>query len=321
MPAWEPRQAQRRYAEVTQRHRTKGHRHPLSRCEEHVEFTGMVVVAHVAGQSNEPVGGVAHGRNDYNDTLARLIRGQLLDRRRYGCGPRPPPMFRRISGRLEPSPGECNGGSVGASLPSGARMSSRLVTRIAALTAAGALATAACGSSSNPQTQPTPAATTAPVVSRAPTAVTTGAPTRAPAAATSPAYQAFRETPTACQAEPPPPVTPMTFVDHEDQGLAPDAKVLVVFETSCGDIEVELNPAAAPLAVNSFVFLARRGYFDGSVSHRIIRGFMFQTGDPSATGTGGSGYRIAIDEWPSPGFQYERGVVAMANAGPASTGS
>ena len=200
-------------------------------------------------------------------------------------------------------------------------MSSRLIKRIAALAAAGALATAACGSSSNPQTQPGPAATTTPVVSSAPAADTTTAPTRGPAAATSPAYQAFRETPTACQADPPPPVTPMTFVDHEDQGLASDATVLVVFETSCGDIEVELDPAAAPLAVNSFVFLARRGYFDGSVSHRIVRGFMFQAGDPSATGTGGPGYRIPVDEWPTAGFLYERGVVAMANAGPASTGS
>jgi cyclophilin family peptidyl-prolyl cis-trans isomerase len=113
----------------------------------------------------------------------------------------------------------------------------------------------------------------------------------------------------------------MVFNDHEDQGLTPGTAVTVSIETSCGDIGVELNPDLAPIAVNSFVFLANRGYFDGSVSHRIVAGFMFQAGDPTATGTGGPGYRIATDEWPAPGFIYERGVVAMANAGPGSTGS
>ena len=113
----------------------------------------------------------------------------------------------------------------------------------------------------------------------------------------------------------------MQFPGPQDQGIAPDALVTVIIETSCGDIEIELDPGAAPDAVNSFVFLAKSGYFDGSVSHRIISGFMFQAGDPSATGSGGPGYRIASDEWPAAGFAYERGVVAMANAGPQSTGS
>jgi cyclophilin family peptidyl-prolyl cis-trans isomerase len=113
----------------------------------------------------------------------------------------------------------------------------------------------------------------------------------------------------------------MSFDTHEDQSLNPDVPIVVVIETSCGDIEVELDPGIAPLTVNSFVFLAEQGFFDGSVSHRVMPGFMFQAGDPTATGVGDAGYDIAEDEFPSPGFRYARGVVAMANAGPGTTGS
>ena len=113
----------------------------------------------------------------------------------------------------------------------------------------------------------------------------------------------------------------MQFEGPVDQGVISGGPITAVIATSCGDLELELDPNLAPVAVNSFVFLANQGYFNGSVSHRIIPGFMFQAGDPSATGSGDPGYRIDVDEWPAEGFRYERGVVAMANAGPQSTGS
>ena len=62
--------------------------------------------------------------------------------------------------------------------------------------------------------------------------------------------------------------------------------------TSCGDIGIRLDPSLAPETVNSFVFLASEGYFDGTVFHRVIPGFIAQGGDQTATGTGGPGYVI-----------------------------
>jgi cyclophilin family peptidyl-prolyl cis-trans isomerase len=89
--------------------------------------------------------------------------------------------------------------------------------------------------------------------------------------------------------------------------------------TSHGTMTIALDPNAAPNTVNSFVFLARQGYFDGIVFHRIIPGFVLQGGDPTGTGTGGPGYKFA-DELPPPG-RYELGSLAMANAGPNTNGS
>ncbi|MCP4306008.1 MAG: peptidylprolyl isomerase [bacterium] len=110
----------------------------------------------------------------------------------------------------------------------------------------------------------------------------------------------------------------MTFDAPEDQGLTAPIQATIV--TSCGDIVVELDPGIAPDTVNSFVFLARQGYFDGGVSHRVSPGFVVQAGDPTATGTQGPGYTIK-DELPAADFLYERGVLAMANRGPDTSGS
>ncbi|NOY56841.1 MAG: peptidylprolyl isomerase [Actinobacteria bacterium] len=112
----------------------------------------------------------------------------------------------------------------------------------------------------------------------------------------------------------------MRFDAPEDQHIDPGATVTATVATSCGDIVIKLDPASAPQTVNSFVFLARQGFFDGTVFHRIVPGFVIQGGDPTATGTGGPGYTIT-DEFPSAGFTYDRGVVAMANSGSDSTGS
>ena len=89
--------------------------------------------------------------------------------------------------------------------------------------------------------------------------------------------------------------------------------------TSFGALTVELDAERAPLAVNSFVTLARYRYFDGTECHRAIPGFVVQCGDPTATGTGGPGYRFP-DELPAPG-EYEIGSLAMANSGPDTNGS
>ena len=90
--------------------------------------------------------------------------------------------------------------------------------------------------------------------------------------------------------------------------------------TSCGPIEMMLDADGFPETVNSFVFLAREGYFDGTVCHRFVDGFLLQCGDPTATGGGDAGYSLP-DEFPEDGFVYGRGVVAMANAGAGTTGS
>jgi len=91
-------------------------------------------------------------------------------------------------------------------------------------------------------------------------------------------------------------------------------------ETEKGDIELELYADKAPLTVNSFVFLAQEGYFDGVTFHRVIKDFMAQTGDPSGTGMSGPGYSFR-NEINSDLMFDSAGVLAMANAGPDTNGS
>ena len=92
----------------------------------------------------------------------------------------------------------------------------------------------------------------------------------------------------------------------------------VTIDTDKGQIAMELDPKLAPITVNNFVTLARSGYYDGIVFHRVVPGFVIQGGDPTGTGTGGPGYKFA-DE-PVKG-EYVDGSVAMANAGPDTNGS
>jgi peptidylprolyl isomerase len=74
------------------------------------------------------------------------------------------------------------------------------------------------------------------------------------------------------------------------------ATVVVSSDRVHGSFTFKLLPAAAPLAVNNFVFLARHHYFDGNIFHRVIKGFMVQTGDPTGTGTGFPGYHFKIEK-------------------------
>ena len=98
-----------------------------------------------------------------------------------------------------------------------------------------------------------------------------------------------------------------------------DKSYTATLDTNHGEIVIELDPARSPLTVNNFVFLARDGYYDGVIFHRVIENFMIQGGDPTGTGTGGPGYKFR-DEIEGPG-SYSRGTVAMANAGPNTNGS
>ena len=86
-----------------------------------------------------------------------------------------------------------------------------------------------------------------------------------------------------------------------------------------GEFKIQLFPDKAPRTVNSFVFLACRGYFDGITFHRVLEGFMAQGGDPTGTGTGGPGYEF-VNEDNDLTFD-KAGVVAMANAGRDTNGS
>jgi len=101
--------------------------------------------------------------------------------------------------------------------------------------------------------------------------------------------------------------------------LADDKSYSVTLHTNHGEVNIDLLRDRSPNAVNNFVFLARDGFYDGVIFHRVISGFMAQGGDPTGTGTGGPGYRFA-DELEGAG-RYTRGTVAMANSGPNTNGS
>jgi len=95
-------------------------------------------------------------------------------------------------------------------------------------------------------------------------------------------------------------------------------KYTAVIKTDKGDLTLELYPQDAPVTVNSFVSLARKGFYDGLTFHRIIPGFMAQGGDPTGTGSGGPGYKFQ-DEFSSRTNQ--EGSLSMANSGPNTNGS
>jgi len=102
--------------------------------------------------------------------------------------------------------------------------------------------------------------------------------------------------------------------------LDPLKQYVATLHTEKGDIVIELYADVAPMAVNSFIFLARNGWFDGVTFHRVLPGFVAQAGDPTGTGFGGPGY--AFDNEITPELTFDAaGVVSMANAGPGSNGS
>ena len=114
-------------------------------------------------------------------------------------------------------------------------------------------------------------------------------------------------------------MAPKQWNSAPDMVIDPSKRYTATMSTSMGDLVIALDAVQAPKTVNNFVFLAREGYYDGVIFHRIISGFMCQGGDPTGSGRGGPGYKFA-DELPKP-RQYEIGSVAMANAGPNTNGS
>ena len=102
--------------------------------------------------------------------------------------------------------------------------------------------------------------------------------------------------------------------------IDPTKQYGATIETNKGNIELNLFAADAPKTVNNFVFLARDGFYDGVVFHRVINNFMVQGGDPTGTGRGGPGYRFE-DELRSNPNKHETGSLSMANAGPNTNGS
>lgn len=103
------------------------------------------------------------------------------------------------------------------------------------------------------------------------------------------------------------------------EAIAPGHQYLAVFETTKGNIVMELYPDEAPQTVNSFVYLIRHHFYDGINFHRVIQDFMAQTGDPLGNGTGGPGYQFE-DEFNAHRHD-KKGVLSMANRGPNTNGS
>ena len=94
----------------------------------------------------------------------------------------------------------------------------------------------------------------------------------------------------------------------------------IKIETTLGEIHADLHETQAPKTVANFTKLAKEGFYDGIVFHRVIPNFMIQTGDPTGTGRGGPGYTFE-DEF-SPKLRHDKpGVLSMANSGPGTNGS
>ncbi len=106
------------------------------------------------------------------------------------------------------------------------------------------------------------------------------------------------------------------------QTVTKGEQLTAVVETSCGTFEIALDTERAPKTVNSFAYLADKGFYDGLDFQRIATGFVIQGGDPLGDGTGGPGY--SVDEKPPANLSYTKGVVAMAKTGaepPGRSGS
>jgi peptidylprolyl isomerase len=110
---------------------------------------------------------------------------------------------------------------------------------------------------------------------------------------------------------------------EESTPMTSQNKPVVVFETTQGNFEITLNPEAAPKACENFLGLINQNYYQGTIFHRVIKGFMIQGGDPTGTGAGGQSIwgKSFIDEVSS-GLKFDRkGLLAMANRGPNTNGS
>lgn len=112
--------------------------------------------------------------------------------------------------------------------------------------------------------------------------------------------------------------TPMADIAKPQMIIDQNKSYSAVMHTDQGDIEISLNAKSTLITANNFVWLAKNKFYDNTIFHRIIKGFMIQGGDPKGDGTGGPGYQFADEPFTG---EYKRGTVAMANAGPNTNGS
>jgi cyclophilin family peptidyl-prolyl cis-trans isomerase len=115
-------------------------------------------------------------------------------------------------------------------------------------------------------------------------------------------------------------MAPKQWSNPPEMSIDPKKKYKATIETSNGNIVLDLFADKTPKTVNNFVFLAREGFYDGTIFHRVISNFMAQGGDPTSTGRGGPGYRFSDEFHPS--LKHSKpGILSMANAGPGTNGS
>ena len=122
--------------------------------------------------------------------------------------------------------------------------------------------------------------------------------------------------------EPTPEAAPA--VELPNAGITESNKATISFTTNQGEIVIETTPSLAPLTVNAIAALAQKNYFDNTICHRLTTEgiFVLQCGDPTGTGTGGPGFNIPDENLPEAiENNYPAGTVAMANAGPGTSGS
>ncbi len=126
------------------------------------------------------------------------------------------------------------------------------------------------------------------------------------------------------------PTAPVPAIPAESADKSPNKSIgkksmnTITLETNHGKIVFQTYNDDAPKTVENFIALAKKGFYDNLIFHRVIKGFMIQGGDPTGTGMGGPGYKFADELNPNaPSYKegYKKGVVAMANSGPNTNGS
>jgi peptidyl-prolyl cis-trans isomerase B (cyclophilin B) len=158
-------------------------------------------------------------------------------------------------------------------------------------------------------------------------AAPSGAASASPSAAASPAVAANPSptisggAPLKCTAAPAKPAKPLSFSAEPAMTIDPKATYVATITTNCGVIKADLYAAKAPHTVNSFAFLAGKGYFTDVPCHRLTTSgiYVLQCGDPTGSGSGGPGYSFKDENLA--GATYGPGVLAMANSGPNTNGS
>lgn len=147
--------------------------------------------------------------------------------------------------------------------------------------------------------------------SPSPTVSSTGSPSGSPSAG--PVACGGSVPKTAGEGKPAIPNAPPMTID-------PSKSYTATMQTSCGTIVIQLDAVHAPIGVNSFVYLAKKGFYDGLTFHRIVKDFVIQGGDPKGDGTGGPGYQFATETSPKVTFD-SAGLLAYANSGGDTNGS